>query len=167
MGDIADVTIDGIFFDEDFLLVNNSGNFLSGETDPNKGCDGNVSGKIRSMKIAGDVAGRMLSSTDFLVDKETVPGLVFEKARDPDPVLIGVNYDVYEGMLGMLGAAKPLLVRSAAQCMRRCHADLGCDCVAFQSANSTCWKLRGSRSCDPGRFVAEEQGRIMLVRRWT
>ena len=164
VGDISGITIDGIYFDEDFLLVNNSKNFLSGETRPNQGCTGNLSGKISSMAIAGEVAGRKLSRSDFVVDDSTVSGLVFEKARDPDPVLIGVSYHAHEGMSAALsGAVQPMVVKSARQCARRCHADWGCDCVAFQSSNSTCWKLRGRSSCDPSGFVANSE-RTMLLR---
>ena len=55
-----------------------------------------------------------------------------------------------------------VVVASAAQCAARCHRDLGCDCVVFRRADTTCWKRRG---CVPSAFDADAATDV-YVRPW-
>jgi len=153
VGSMIDMHIDGIYFDEEFHQTGGYGNFLSGETDPKAGCTGRLSGRIEGMSIAGLVAGRPLSRSDFVVDEGTVPGLTFGTV--PDPNAEDRNYakysdvNAYEGSGGTEIDIDPATARSPEQCMDRCQSDWSCDCVVYEPSASACWKRS---NCVPSEF---------------
>ena len=148
MGSIKDFTIDGLFFDEEFKTGAGYGNFLSGEANPKSNCTGDLSGKIEGMTISSLVSGRTMDQSDFEIPAvSTVLDLVFKKAVDPHPAPTYVKYQKKNAYLGNGASAEidsdGVVVRSASQCIERCHSDWSCDCVVFKSADGHCWKRRG------------------------
>ena len=155
VGSIIDVQIDGMFFDEEFHKTGGYDNYLSGEPKPNSACTGDLAGKIQNMKLPGNVAGRDLARSDFIVDENTVPGLRFTKAVDPHPLPVYTRYADQAAYAGRGAGAEidsnGVGVTSAEQCVARCHADWSCDCVVHQPSTSKCWKRK---QCSAGKFVA-------------
>ena len=170
-GNIENVEIDGMYFDEPFFTYQGGyTNFVSGESDPNDGCDGNLAGRVSGLTIGASVAGRSLTLSDFVVDGGSVRDLVFkDPPADPHPRPV---YALHAGKTatsaggGNKGAvadvdatAAGVIVASADQCVARCHRDLGCDCVVFRRADKTCWKRRG---CVPSEFEADAATDVYL-----
>ena len=165
VGSISDTVIDGMYFDEEFYAHNGGyANFLSGETKPANGCTGKESGKIETISIAADVAGRQLSKSDFIVNDATVTGLTFPKPRsDPHPV---PSYLVYTNQGVVSGHAideQGVTVSSSEQCTKRCQSDWSCDCVVFRRSDKKCWKRR---DCAPSRFK-QDSAMDVYVRPWS
>lgn len=153
VGNMNDMEINGIYFDEEFYQTGGYNNFLSGETAPEPGCTGDLSGKIKNMSISGLVAGRPLSKSDFIVDDSTVPNLTFGTAPDPNArdrkYVKYANENAYERNGGVEIDIDAVTVRSLDQCQDRCSSDWSCECVVYRSSNSNCWKR--SR-CIPTEF---------------
>jgi hypothetical protein len=152
VGSIQNMSINGMFFDEEFYKTGGYDNFISGETNPNAGCVGNLSGKVTNMHFSSLVAGQALSVSDFVVDTGSVSGLVMTAAVDPHPAPAYTKYvgkNAYDGNGGINIDRVGVSVFSSTQCVERCHADLSCDCVTFQISTSMCFKLR---SCVPDQF---------------
>jgi len=159
VGSMLDMKIEGIYFDEDFYKIGDYNNFLSGETNPKKACDGNLSGKIENMVISGLVAGRPMSSSDFTVDDDTVPGLTFEDIIvDPNESYRNnykkyMNKNAYNGGNG--GTEIDIdgtEVLSYLQCIDRCQSDWSCECVVFNPSDSMCFKRS---KCNPTSFETD------------
>lgn len=159
VGSMQDFHIDGIFFDEEFYQTGGYGNYLAGEEKPNSGCTGNLSGKIENLHIAGQVAGRAMTLSEFdragLAD--TVTGLVVSGAEDPHPAPLYTHHKRKNAYIGN-GAdvevdSDGVQVVSSSQCAERCQADWGCDCVVFQPSTSVCWKRRG---CVSAKFDSDD-----------
>mmetsp|Transcript_14777 Transcript_14777/g.21797 ORF Transcript_14777/g.21797 Transcript_14777/m.21797 type:complete len:607 (-) Transcript_14777:178-1998(-) len=88
VGSIQDLQITNMYFDEEFYQTGGYNNFLSGERNPNPGCEGDFAGEISNMVISGVVNGRDLSESDFTIPRPgTVPGLTFQTV-DPAPTPI-------------------------------------------------------------------------------
>lgn len=156
VGSLLDVEIKGMFFDEEFYQTGGYDNFLSGETKPNLDCIGNLSGKIENLTLSGQVAGRAMIRSDFVVDTSTVLGLKFEEAVDPHPIpeyVLHASRNAYAGSGGTNIDQDGVAVQSSSQCTYRCHTDWSCDCVVFQPSNSVCWKMR---NCDPANFDTDD-----------
>jgi len=144
VGSMLDIKIDGMYFDEEFYQTGGYNNFLSGETNPNQGCTGELSGKIENMSISGLVAGRPLSRSDFIVNTNTVPNLSFGSVSDPNEqnrtYQKYTNNNAYEGSGGREIDVDGVIVRSYLQCLDRCQSDWSCECVVYSSIDSKCWK---------------------------
>lgn len=152
VGNMNNMRIDGIYFDESFYQIGGYNNFISGETNPNPGCTGNLSGKVQNMSISGFVAGRRLSRSDFIVDNGSVPNLTFGSAADPNAE--DRKYQKYEnanayggskrngGSGGMEIDTNGVSVQTILQCQDRCQSDWSCDCVVYRRSDSMCWKRR-------------------------
>mmetsp|Transcript_24385 Transcript_24385/g.55677 ORF Transcript_24385/g.55677 Transcript_24385/m.55677 type:complete len:778 (-) Transcript_24385:57-2390(-) len=167
VGSMKDIRIDGMYFDEEFYQTGGYNNFLSGETKPNDGCIKDLSGKIENMIISGNVGGRALVQSDFVVNSKTVPGLTFETAKDdPHPPLFDyfkyADKNTYNGHGSNEIDVDGVKVFSMKQCILRCHSDWTCECVVFQPSNSICWKRS---NCKPGAFEKDEKYEV-LIRQW-
>ena len=58
VGSIADMQIDGLFFDEDFKTGSGYGNYISGEASPYSSCSTKqLAGEVRNLTISSSVAG--------------------------------------------------------------------------------------------------------------
>ena len=167
VANIADTSIEGMYFDEPFYQTGGYTNYLSGERNPANGCSGALAGKIENMVISASVAGRPLSKADFVVNGNTVPGLRFE-TPPPDPHPSAPYYQKYEqfnayqgvGAGGEIGEGVQVL--SSTQCLDRCHQDWSCDCVVYSPSDSTCWKLK---NCQPSEFDPDTNYDV-YVRSW-
>ncbi len=144
VGSMIDMKIDGIYFDEEFYQTGGYNNFLRGETNPEPGCNGDLSGKIENMSISGLVAGRSLARSDFIVHTNTVPNLSFGNVVDPNEKDRNyqkyANKNAYAGSGGIEIDSNGVTVFSFKQCLDRCQSDWSCECVVFRSSDSTCWK---------------------------
>ena len=150
VGNMNDMRIDGIYFDENFYQIGGYNNFISGENNPNPGCSGNLSGKVQNMSISGIVAGRPLSRSDFIVKSNSVSNLMFGSASDPNAQ--DRKYQKYEnrnahggskrngGSGGIEIDANGVSTQSHLECQDRCQSDWSCDCVVYRRSDSTCWK---------------------------
>mmetsp|Transcript_11164 Transcript_11164/g.16791 ORF Transcript_11164/g.16791 Transcript_11164/m.16791 type:complete len:766 (-) Transcript_11164:110-2407(-) len=90
VGSIKNMSITNMFFDEEFFTggATRTNNFLRGERNPGSLCTGDFEGKISDLTISGDVNGRALSMSDFIVPRKfvgTVPNLVFESVTVDPP----------------------------------------------------------------------------------
>lgn len=153
VGNLNDMSINGIYFDEEFYQTGGYNNYLSGEPNPAPGCTGDLSGRIQNMSITGLVAGKTLSKSDFIVNDSTVSDLTFGTAVDPNEqdrnYITYTNKNAYAGSGGLEIDTVAVTVRSADQCQDRCSSDLSCECVVYRSTTSQCWKLK---SCIPAEF---------------
>jgi len=168
VGNMIDMKIQGMYFDEKFYQTGGYNNYLSGENDPRDGCDGDVSGKIENMVISGSVAGRPLKRSDFIVQKNTVTGLSF-KNPPPDPHPSEPHYKKYSGKNAFKGNgagieidANGVEVVSWIQCLDRCQSDWTCDCVVYDPFDSMCWKRS---QCEPAKFDSDQDYDVYL-RQW-
>ena len=153
VGNIENTVIDGMYFDEEFFQYQGGyTNYISGEMNSAKGCKGSLSGKVNSITIAVDVAGKALSRSDFEVEDETVSGLEFSPApSEPLP-----QYDKYPNKRLPSGGTintQGFDVLSADQCMKKCQSDWSCNCVVFRRRDSKCWK---NRNCVPSSFIDDQ-----------
>ncbi|GMI48064.1 hypothetical protein TrCOL_g11427 [Triparma columacea] len=148
VGSMVDFEIDGIFFDENFKSGTGYANFISGEANPYPACTGELSGKVENLKIASNVAGKALTESDFVLPAgSTVTGLELTRAKDPHTVGSWKKFDGKNAYVGS-GATFDIddagvAVTALEQCKERCHSDLSCDCVVYDSQNKLCWKRRG------------------------
>ena len=167
VGSMIDMRIEGIFFDEEFYQTGGYDNYLSGETNPKKGCEGDLSGEIQDMVISGLVAGRPLSRSDFIVDDDTVPALTFEDAPDPNESDRNfekyTNKNAYDGNGGTEIDIDGVKVRSVLQCLDRCQSDWSCECVVFSQSDLVCYK-RGK--CEPNNFDSDGNYDVHM-RKWS
>jgi len=163
VGNMNDMRIDGIYFDENFYQIGGYNNFISGENNPNPGCSGNLSGKVQNMSISGIVAGRPLSRSDFIVKSNSVSNLTFGSASDPNAQ--DRKYQKYEnrnahggsnrngGSGGIEIDANGVSTQTHLECQDRCQSDWSCDCVVYRRSDSTCWKRS---QCTVSKFGKED-----------
>ena len=75
------MSITNLFFDDEFINAGTrTNNFLRGERNPGAECVGDYKGEISNLVISGDVNGRALTESDFVIPKRytnTVPGITF------------------------------------------------------------------------------------------
>ena len=169
VGNMVDMKIDGLFFDEEFKTGAGYDNFISGEASPCEGCTGDLSGSVVGLSISSLVAGRALARSDFVLPAEdTVPGLVFGEAVDPNPVdpdaytvVAGKNAYVGHGASAEIDQ-DGVVVLGPQQCLERCAADWSCDCVVFESSDGRCWKRQG---CNASAFD-DDNAYDVYVRMW-
>ena len=164
---IVDTKIEGMYFDQEFYQTGRYNNYLSGESDPERECTGNLEGRIEGLVLSGSVAGRPLSRSDFVVDEDTVSGLTFEDPpTDPHPSEPHYqrypNKNAYPGSGAGIEIGEGFEVRSAIQCLDRCQADWSCHCVVYQSSENVCWKRS---DCDPSGFE-DDSNYDVYVRSW-
>ena len=155
VANIQNTVIEGMYFDEEFFEYNGGyTNFISGEMNPAAQCAGNLSGRVESISIAADVAGRPLSLSDFKVQDETVSGLTFSPvSADPHPLTQYTKFSNKRLPPGGEIDKNGVVVPSAEQCIKRCESDWSCGCVVFTKTDSKC---RKRRNCVPTTFIDDE-----------
>lgn len=168
VGNMVDMKIEGMYFDEEFYQTGGYTNYLSGEKNPREGCDGDVSGKIENMVICGSVAGRPLERSDFIVKDNTVTGLLFDDPP-PDPHPSEPHYEKHSSKNSFKGSGagveidkSGVEVFSWTQCLDRCQSDWTCDCVVYDPFDSMCWKRS---QCEPAEFDSDQDYDV-YVRQW-
>jgi len=169
VGSIQNIEIDGMFFDEEFYAGNNYGNYLGGESNPNKKCTGDLSGRIDGFKIKANVAGRALTKEDFVeIDGNTVSGVTFSKLPPTDSIMQPAyttykKRNTYENAGAAIEIDKDgVQVLNEEQCKNRCSQDLSCDCVTYDPAKQTCWKRH---LCNSDQFDVDKNYNVYL-RQW-
>lgn len=167
VGNMNNMKIDGIYFDDNFYQIGGYNNFISGETNPNPGCSGNLSGKVQDMSISGLVAGRPLTKSDFIVDSITVPNLTFGIASDPNEqdrkYQKYTNKNAYDGSGGIEIDVNGVNVLTFLQCQDRCQSDWSCECVVYSRSNSMCWKRS---QCVVSEFDSGDGDYDVYMRQW-
>lgn len=155
---------------EEFHQIGGYNNYLSGESDPEDDCDGELSGKIENMSISGLVAGRALSLSDFIIgDDSTVENLTFnDDITDPNEIDRAnfVKYEdknAYEGYGGVEIDDSGVNVLSYLQCLDRCLSDWSCECVVFNNEDLECFKRA---NCEVSEFDDGGGYYDVYVRQW-